>query len=160
MSDFLSRAIATLDFKLFVSNFPKRLPVDLTRVPLSQWSIRAKWWSISGVATKIEKKQIPGLIDTLINVFSTTKAITATCFLQLVERGKVDLGALVGDYWPEYACNGKEKPESVIFYATERPCTAFREEYPNSIIVRGKWTERSRNSNPSESREPLRVITH
>ena len=104
-----SRAIATLDFKLFVTNLPKRLPVDLTRVPLLRSSIRAKWWSISGVATKIEKKQTL-VQDTLINVFSTTKAITATCFLQLVERGKVDLDALVGDYWPEYACNGKEKP--------------------------------------------------
>ena len=51
-------------------------------------------------------KTDPWSNDTLINVFSTTKAITATCFLQLVERGKVDLDALVGDYWPEYACNG------------------------------------------------------
>ena len=62
-----------------------------------------------------DRENRPWSKDTLINVFSTTKAITATCFLQLVERGKVDLGALVGDYWPEYACNGKEKLELVIF---------------------------------------------
>ena len=57
---------------------------------------------------KDREKTQPWLEDTIVNVFSTTKAITATCILQLVERGKLDLNAPVSDYWPEYGCNGKE----------------------------------------------------
>ena len=73
----------------------------------------------------------------LINVFSTTKAITATCFLQLVERGKVDLDALVGDYWPEYACNGKEKTRVSDFLCHRAAMHGFQGGVPNSIIASG-----------------------
>jgi CubicO group peptidase (beta-lactamase class C family) len=45
--------------------------------------------------------------DTLVNVYSTTKGITALCLLQLVEQGKVDLEAPVARYWPEFAAAGK-----------------------------------------------------
>ncbi len=45
--------------------------------------------------------------DTLANVYSTTKGITALCAHQLVERGELDLDAPVARYWPEFARNGK-----------------------------------------------------
>ena len=47
--------------------------------------------------------------NTLVNVFSVTKAMTSTCALQLIESGKLDTEALVSDYWPEYSCAGKSK---------------------------------------------------
>jgi CubicO group peptidase (beta-lactamase class C family) len=47
--------------------------------------------------------------DTLANVFSTTKGITALCAHQLVERGELDLDAPVARYWPEFAQNGKSE---------------------------------------------------
>ena len=56
---------------------------------------------------KDREHTVPWLEDTIINVFSTTKAITATCILRLIDQGKIDLMANVGEYWPEYACNGK-----------------------------------------------------
>lgn len=46
--------------------------------------------------------------DTLSIVYSCTKAATALCAHLLVDRGQLNLNAPVGDYWPEYACNGKE----------------------------------------------------
>lgn len=46
--------------------------------------------------------------DTLQLVFSATKGVTATCILELVERGAIDLDAPVARYWPEFAANGKE----------------------------------------------------
>jgi CubicO group peptidase (beta-lactamase class C family) len=46
--------------------------------------------------------------DTIVNVWSIGKAITAICLLQLVERGLVDLDAPVARYWPEFAQAGKE----------------------------------------------------
>src|SRR4029453_18503488 len=45
--------------------------------------------------------------DTLANVYSTTKGITAICAHQLVERGELDLDAPVARYWPEFAQKGK-----------------------------------------------------
>jgi CubicO group peptidase (beta-lactamase class C family) len=45
--------------------------------------------------------------DTLVNVYSTTKGMTALCAHQLVERGKLDVDAPVARYWPEFAQNGK-----------------------------------------------------
>ncbi|QFZ74590.1 serine hydrolase [Streptomyces fagopyri] len=47
--------------------------------------------------------------DTITNVWSVTKTMTALCALILVDRGELDLDAPVGRYWPEFAGAGKEK---------------------------------------------------
>lgn len=47
--------------------------------------------------------------DTIVNVYSTTKTMAATCILLLADRGGVDLHAPVARYWPEFARNGKEQ---------------------------------------------------
>ena len=41
--------------------------------------------------------------DTIVNVFSTTKAMTALCAHRLVDRGLLDVDAPVARYWPEFA---------------------------------------------------------
>lgn len=46
--------------------------------------------------------------DTIVNVYSTTKTMAATCVLMLADRGEIDLHAPVAEYWPEFAANGKE----------------------------------------------------
>jgi CubicO group peptidase (beta-lactamase class C family) len=46
--------------------------------------------------------------DTIVNVFSTTKAVTALCVHMLADRGQLDLDAPVARYWPEFAARGKE----------------------------------------------------
>ncbi|MEU5406043.1 serine hydrolase domain-containing protein [Nocardia asteroides] len=53
-------------------------------------------------------KTTPWAADTLVNVFSVTKTMTALCALLLVDRGELDLDARVAAYWPEFAANGKE----------------------------------------------------
>ena len=45
--------------------------------------------------------------DTLVNVYSTTKTMTALCALILADRGELDFDAPVARYWPEFAANGK-----------------------------------------------------
>jgi len=45
--------------------------------------------------------------DTLVNLFSCTKAFTAVAALQLVAEGKLELDAPVARYWPEFAAAGK-----------------------------------------------------
>jgi CubicO group peptidase (beta-lactamase class C family) len=46
--------------------------------------------------------------DTITNVWSVTKTMTALCALVLADRGDLDLAAPVGRYWPEFAVAGKE----------------------------------------------------
>ena len=46
--------------------------------------------------------------DTIVNVYSTTKTMAATCMLMLADRGEIDFAAPVATYWPEFAANGKE----------------------------------------------------
>jgi CubicO group peptidase (beta-lactamase class C family) len=45
--------------------------------------------------------------DTLTNVWSTTKAMTALCAWLLIDRGELDPDAPVARYWPEFAEGGK-----------------------------------------------------
>lgn len=46
--------------------------------------------------------------DTLVTVFSSTKGATALAAHTLVDRGRLDLAAPVGDLWPAFATAGKE----------------------------------------------------
>src|SRR5271167_2970652 len=50
----------------------------------------------------------PWTRDTLVNLFSTTKGLTAICAHRLVDQGLLDLDAPVAVYWPEFAQAGKD----------------------------------------------------
>jgi CubicO group peptidase (beta-lactamase class C family) len=54
-----------------------------------------------------EGRTTPWTQDTIVNVWSTTKTITALAMLTLVEKGQLDVHAPVAEYWPEFAANGK-----------------------------------------------------
>src|ERR1700733_13434015 len=47
--------------------------------------------------------------DTITNVWSVTKTMTALCALILADRGQLDLAAPVHRYWPEFAAAGKDR---------------------------------------------------
>ncbi|MGI8938343.1 MAG: serine hydrolase domain-containing protein [Iamia sp.] len=59
----------------------------------------------AGLATDDDR---PWGRDTIVNVYSTTKTMTALCVLMLADRGEVDLYAPVATYWPEFAAAGKD----------------------------------------------------
>lgn len=46
--------------------------------------------------------------DTAAVIFSATKGLASLCAQILVDRGELDLDAPIGDYWPEFATNGKQ----------------------------------------------------
>jgi CubicO group peptidase (beta-lactamase class C family) len=87
--------------------------------------------------------------DAIVNVYSTTKGITAICAHRLVDQGRLDLDAPVAKYWPEFAQAGKADvpvryllSHRVGLAAVRRPlqpsdlydwdtmCTALAEEEP------------------------------
>jgi CubicO group peptidase (beta-lactamase class C family) len=56
-----------------------------------------------------EAKTRPWTRDTIVNVYSTTKTVTALTALMLADRGDLDFDAPVAKYWPEFAANGKDR---------------------------------------------------
>jgi CubicO group peptidase (beta-lactamase class C family) len=52
-------------------------------------------------------KTKPWVKDTIVNVYSTTKTMTALTALMLADRGLIDFKAPVAKYWPQFAANGK-----------------------------------------------------
>lgn len=55
-----------------------------------------------------EARTRPWARDTIVNVYSTTKTMTALTALLLADRGELDFDAPVARYWPQFAANGKE----------------------------------------------------
>lgn len=45
--------------------------------------------------------------DTLVLIWSATKGLAAACTLRAIEQAGLDLETKVGDFWPEFAQNGK-----------------------------------------------------
>jgi CubicO group peptidase (beta-lactamase class C family) len=75
--------------------------------------------------------------DTLVNVYSTTKGITAILAHRLVEQGKLDLDAPVARYWPEFAQAGKERIPVNYLLSHRAGLPAVRKQLPPDAWV--KW---------------------
>lgn len=54
-----------------------------------------------------EAETVPWDRDTITNVWSTTKTMTALCALMVADAGELDLEAPVARYWPEFGAAGK-----------------------------------------------------
>ncbi len=77
----------------------------------------------------------PWAEDTMTVVFSCTKGATALSAHLLVERGQLDLDALVADYWPEFAANGKENATVRMMLNHSVGVPAFRERLPDGAYA-------------------------
>ena len=88
----------------FQSNFDDNLEVGASfAVTLNGKHVVDLWGGYANAAkTKQWKK------NTIVNVYSTTKVMTAICIHILIDRGLLDLDAPVAKYWPEFAQAGKE----------------------------------------------------
>lgn len=73
-------------------------------------------------------KTLPWEEDTIVNVFSTTKTMTALCALMLVDRGELEIEAKVSQYWPEYGQNGKENTRARHFLGHTAGLPGFGEQ--------------------------------
>ncbi len=56
---------------------------------------------------KDAERTVPWNADTIVNLYSVGKAVTAVCALRLVDAGALDLDAPISRYWPEFAQAGK-----------------------------------------------------
>ncbi len=76
----------------------------------------------------------PMTVDTIFDMASVTKVVaTTTAVMQLVEQGKIDLGAPVSEYWPDFAQNGKEQ-------VTIRELMTHYSGLPPDLQLKPAWT--------------------
>jgi len=73
--------------------------------------------------------------DTMVNVFSTTKGVTAVLAHRLVEQGQLDLDAPVVRYWPEFAQAGKEEIPVNYLLSHRAGLAAVRKQLPSDAWV-------------------------
>jgi CubicO group peptidase (beta-lactamase class C family) len=78
----------------------------------------------------------PWQADTLVNVFSTTKGITAICALRLVDEGRLDLDAPVARYWPEFAAERKQEIPVRWLLSHRAGLPAVRQPLPPDALYR------------------------
>ena len=72
--------------------------------------------------------------DTIVNVFSTTKGMTALCAHLLIDRGLLELDEPVATYWPEFAANGKEAVTFRQLISHQAGLPALREPLPPEAL--------------------------
>jgi CubicO group peptidase (beta-lactamase class C family) len=73
--------------------------------------------------------------DTLVNVFSVGKALTAICILQLRDRGLIELDFPVEKYWPEFAAHGKDKITVRHLLCHQAGLPALRDPLPDGAML-------------------------
>jgi len=73
--------------------------------------------------------------DTLVNIFSIGKAMTALCAHLLVERGLLDLEAPVARYWPEFAQQGKDAVLVRQLLSHQAGLPAIRRKLPSGAML-------------------------
>jgi CubicO group peptidase (beta-lactamase class C family) len=72
-------------------------------------------------------RQDPWTRDTLVNVYSTTKAVTALAIAALVERGHIAYDTAVADFWPAFAAAGKDSVTVGQLLSHQAGLAGFRE---------------------------------
>ena len=59
--------------------------------------------------TKDRKQEQQWQTNTLVPVFSTTKAVTALVIAWLYDTGRLDYEQTVASFWPEFGVHGKDE---------------------------------------------------
>ena len=72
--------------------------------------------------------------DTIVNVYSTTKTMTALTALLVADRGDLDFDAPVAKYWPEFAANGKSGVKVSHLMAHSAGLSGWKEPITNDDL--------------------------
>jgi CubicO group peptidase (beta-lactamase class C family) len=114
----------------FLKNFEEGLEVGASFAATVKGKFVIDLWAGHADAEKIR----PWGKDTIVNVYSTTKIMTALCTLMLVDRGFIDIDAPVAKYWPEFAQAGKEKIPVKYLLSHSSGLAAFEKPIEKEII--------------------------
>src|SRR5438876_360343 len=74
--------------------------------------------------------------DTIVNLYSVGKAVTAVCALRLVDAGALDLDAPISRYWPEFAQAGKAQMPVRFLLTHQAGLPAVARPLPPGAVLR------------------------
>lgn len=117
----------------FAENFPAHGEVGAAVAVMVDGEMVVDLWAghADGARTR------PWERDTIVNVYSTTKGMTAICAHRLVDQGLLDLDAPVAEYWPEFAQVGKEELPVRYLLSHRAGLPAVKDVMPAGSIY--KW---------------------
>jgi CubicO group peptidase (beta-lactamase class C family) len=116
--------------KAFAENFDQRGEVGAAvAVTLDGRPIVDLW---GGHADKAKTR--PWNRDTIVNVWSTTKGLTAICAHRLAGQGRLDFDAPVAKYWPEFAQGGKGSMPVRFLLSHRAGLAAIRAPLPDEAL--------------------------
>jgi CubicO group peptidase (beta-lactamase class C family) len=87
----------------FCANFAAGIEIGASVAVVRLGKLVADLWGGYADASRRRRWQQ----DTIVNMMSVSKGVSAICIFLLVERGQLDPQRPVADYWPEFAANGK-----------------------------------------------------
>ena len=76
--------------------------------------------------------------DTLVNVFSIGKGLTAVCAARLAGQGRLDMDAAASSYWPEFGAAGKDEITVRQILSHQAGLPAVRRRMPPGSML--DWT--------------------
>lgn len=105
--------------------------------------------------------------DTLTNVFSSTKSLTAICMAMLVEKGLLRYNDKISHHWPEFGQLGKDEVTVADLMRHEAGLAAFDTSIPPSDLLSseikqnsiGKVIEKQSQSFPPTGRRQYHAVT-
>ncbi len=110
-------------FDVFVENFVSRGEVGAGVCIIHEGEVVLDVWGGSADP----KAERPWTGDTVVNIFSCTKAVLAVIAQRLHDQGVLDLDAPVTDLWPEYGVHGKERTTTRMMLDHTAGVPALRE---------------------------------
>ena len=93
--------------------------------------------------TRDRQQQLPWLEDTPVNVFSTTKGVTALCVQRAVDQGLIDLAREVRYYWPQFDKPDKRDTRVAWLLNHRAGLPAISEPLPDQALFDWEWMTRA-----------------
>jgi len=81
------------------------------------------------------ERTVPWGRDTILNVFSVSKALCAIAVMHLVDQSLLDLDRRVSDYWPEFAQGGKGDVTVRQLMSHQAGLPAIRKSLPDGAAL-------------------------
>lgn len=107
----------------FAANFDERGEVGAALCVVQDGTpVVDLWGGMADPARRIKWQR-----DTLVNVWSTTKGLTAIALAMLVDRGRVAYDDPVAEIWPAFAAHGKDDVTIAQLVSHQAGLTGFRE---------------------------------
>lgn len=106
----------------FAANFAERGEVGASIALVKEGELLVSLWGGSA-----DEAGRPWERNTLVNIWSTTKGVTAICVAMLASHGLIEYDRPVSDYWPEFAAHGKSGVTVAMLLSHQAGLTGFRE---------------------------------